>query len=99
MSAREMKRKARAFVLLSVELGKEEEVMEKLLKIGEVKEVHIITGEKDLIVVLETERELVVPSSKKITDLISRRIASINGVQDTETIIPTISKTKWPEQI
>jgi len=99
MSAREMKRKARAFVLLSVELGKEEEVMEKLLKIGEVKEVHIITGEKDLIVVLETERELVVPSSKKITDLISRRIASINGVQDTETIIPTLSKTKWPEQI
>ena len=99
MSAREMKRKARAFVLLSVELGKEEEVMEKLLKIGEVKEVHIITGEKDLIVVLETERELVVPSSKKITDLISRRIASINGVQDTETIIQTLSKTKWPEQI
>jgi len=99
MSAREMKRKARAFVLLSVELGKEEEVMEKLLKIGEVKEVHIITGEKDLIVVLETEREIVVPSSKKITDLISRRIASINGVQDTETIIPTLSKTKWPEQI
>jgi len=99
MSAREMKRKARAFVLLSVELGKEEEVMEKLLKIGEVKEVHIITGENDLIVVLETERELVVPSSKKITDLISRRIASINGVQDTETMIPTLSKTKWPEQI
>ena len=98
MSAREMKRKARAFVLLSVALGKEEEVLEKLLKIGEVKEVHIITGEKDLIVVLETERELVVPSSKKITDLISRRIASINGVQDTETIIPTHSKTKWPEQ-
>lgn len=98
MSVQEMKRKARAFVLIETDPGKEKEVMEKLLGFDEVKEVHIISGEMDLIVVLETEREIIVPSSKKIADLVIDKIQSIAEIQDTETIIPTYSKTKWSER-
>jgi len=98
MSAEEMKRKARAFVLIETDPGKEKEVMEKLLKIDEVKEVHIYSGEMDLIAVLETEREIIVPSSKRVADLVIDKIQSIPEIQDTETIIPTYSKTKWVER-
>jgi len=98
MSAEEMKRKVRAFVLVETEPGKEKEVMEKLLKYEEVKEVHIYSGEMDLFVVLETERDMLVPSSKKVADLVIDKIQSIKAIQDTETIIPTYSKTKWSER-
>jgi DNA-binding Lrp family transcriptional regulator len=99
MSAKEMKRKARAFVLIETNPGDEKKVMEKLLKFDEVKEVHLYAGEMDLIAVLETEREIVVPSSKKITDFVIDKIQSIGEIQDTETIIPTYSKTKWLERV
>jgi len=98
MSVQEMKRKARAFVLIETDPGKEKEVMEKLLEFDEVKEVHIYSGEMDLIAVLETEREIIVPSSKKIADFVIDKIQSIAQVQDTETIIPTYSKTKWSKR-
>jgi len=99
MSAEEMKRKARAFVLIETKPGKEKKVMEKLLKFNEVKEAHICPGEIDIIAVLETEREIVVPSSKKIADIVIDKIASIGEIQDTKTIIPTYSKTKWLESV
>ena len=98
MCAEEMKRKARAFVLIETDPGKEKEVMEKLLKFDQVKEVHIYSGEMDLIAVLETEREIIVPSSKRVSDFVIDKIQRIPEIQDTETIIPTYSKTKWVER-
>ncbi|UCC33419.1 MAG: Lrp/AsnC ligand binding domain-containing protein [Candidatus Bathyarchaeota archaeon] len=98
MVAEEMKRRARAFVLIETDPGKEKEVMERLLKLDEVKEAHIYSGEMDLIVVLETRREIIVPSSKRVADIVIDKIQKIHGIQDTETIIPTYSKTKWSER-
>ena len=98
MSAVEMKRNQRAFVLIEADPGKERHVMEKLLEFDEVKEVHIYAGELDLIAVLEVEREIVAPSSKIITDFVIDKIQSIAEVLDTETIMPTYSKTKWLER-
>ncbi|UCE43985.1 MAG: Lrp/AsnC ligand binding domain-containing protein, partial [Candidatus Bathyarchaeota archaeon] len=74
MVAEEMKRRARAFVLIETDPGKEKEIMEKLFELDEVKEVHIYSGEMDLIVVLETRREIIVPSSKRITDIVIDKI-------------------------
>jgi len=99
MPTLEMKRKARAFVLIETTPGMEKKVMEDVLKLDEVKEAHIYSGEMDIIVVLEVEREIVVPGSQKISDLVIDKIQHIDGVQDTETLIPTYSKTKWPEAV
>lgn len=99
MTALEMKRKARAFVLIETTPGDEKNVMEGLLKIDEVKEAHIYSGEMDIIAVLEVERDIVVPGSQKITDVVIDRIQRIDGVQDTETLIPSYSKTKWPDLV
>ena len=94
-----MKRKARAFVLIETIPGKEKKVIDDILKIDEVKEAHIYSGEMDIIAVLEVERDIIVPGSKKISDLVIDKIQHIDGIQDTETLIPTYSKTKWPEMV
>jgi len=94
MSVKEMTRTARAFVFLEVQLGKEQKVMEELLKFPEVKEVHEITGEDDIIAVLDTPRDILVPTTQKIADFVSEKIGKIHGIKDTETIIPTKSKIK-----
>lgn len=96
MCIEEMKRTARAFVLIEVELGKEDEVMEKVLKFNGVTEVHEITGKKDLLAVLEIERDLVVPSTHMITEFVTHKIAKTQGIRETETIIPTMSKIETP---
>jgi len=90
----EMKKNERAFVLINVEPGKEEKVMNELLKFDEVKEAHEITGKQDIIAVLETERDIVAPGSKTIVNFVTHKIAKIHGVQETDTIIPTTSKIK-----
>jgi len=99
MTAAEMKRNARAFVLIETTPGMEKKVMEDILKLDEVKEAHIYSGEMDIIAVLEVEREIIVPGSKKISDLVIDKIQHIHGVEDTETLIPTYSKTKWLDKV
>jgi DNA-binding Lrp family transcriptional regulator len=94
MPIEEMKRNERSFVLINVEPGREEKVMNELLKFDEVREAHEITGEKDIIVVLETERDMVAPGSEKIVNFVTHKIAKIHGVRGTDTIIPTTSKIK-----
>ncbi len=90
----EMRRKARGFVLVDVEPGREREIAEKLMEYEEVKEAHVTPGEHDLIVVLEVEREIITPPSEKIGKFVTDVISKIEGIQNTITIIPSISLTK-----
>jgi len=97
MSAHEMKGKHRAFVLIDVVPGKEKKVLEKLLKYEEVVEAHLIPGQFDVLAVLEIElygRELFVPASESVTKFVINKIRKISGVLDTNTILPSFSKTK-----
>ena len=95
MHAFEMRRKARAFVLVDTEPGKEEEVLKKLIELDEVKEGHIVPGEHDIILILEFERELIAPVEEKIMRFVTSKVATAEGVKDTHTIIPSYSLTKW----
>jgi DNA-binding Lrp family transcriptional regulator len=94
MPAEEMKRNERAFIMIEVEPGREDEIMRQLLKFEEVKEAHEITGEKDILVVLEIEKDIVAPGLEKIANFVTHKVSKINGVRDTETIIPTASWIK-----
>lgn len=84
----------KAFVLIEAKTGHEREVSEKLMKIPEMKEVHIITGEWDILAVVETERELVLPSQEKVLEVVMGKITKIGDVRDTNTLIPSFSKFK-----
>lgn len=85
----------RGFVLLKVRPGREEHSMMEVLKINEVAEAHLITGSFDVLAVLEVKKPVLYPSyPKAIADIVTDRIRKIRDVQDTETIIPDLSKIK-----
>ena len=84
----------KAFVLLKVSPGHEKKVVDDLLKINEVKEVHIVPGEWDILAVVSSQKEIVVPSDEKVYRLVIDKINKIKHIQDTNTMVSQFSKTK-----
>jgi DNA-binding Lrp family transcriptional regulator len=84
----------KAFVLIKVDPGHEKKVVEDLMKIREVQEAHIIPGEWDILAVVSTTKEVVVPSDQKVYNLVMDRITKIKHVQDTNTMVSQYSVSK-----
>jgi len=100
MSIHEMKGRHRAFVFVDVAPGKEKKVLEKLLKYDEVVEGHMITGQYDVLVVLEFElygREIFSSFQETASKFVVEKIRKLRDVLDTNTIIPSFSVTKRDE--
>lgn len=66
--------------MINVELGREKEIKNKLIKIDEIKELVHVFGEYDFIAIIETE------GLKSLNDVVDR-IREIDGVTATRTII------------
>jgi DNA-binding Lrp family transcriptional regulator len=90
----QLSRIQKAFILLKVEPGKEKRVIDEMLKIDEVKVVHVIPGEWDLLAELEAEKEIVVPSDQKVYNVVMDKIGKLKYVQDTNTMVSQFSKSK-----
>jgi len=84
----------KAFVLLKVDPGHEEEVMDDLLKLAEVKEVHVVPGEWDLLAVVQAEKEIVSPGDEKVYKLVMGKVGKIKHVRDTNTMVSHFSKSR-----
>lgn len=100
MSAHEMRGIHRAFVFVDVAPGKEKRVLEKLLKYDEVIEAHLISGQYDVLAVLEFElygREIFVSAQEAILKFVIEKIRKLREVRDTNTIFPSFSITKRAE--
>lgn len=96
MSARRMKGEYTVFVLVDTAPGEEKAVMENLLEHDEVVEVHVISGEYDLLAVLEINLHGK-PIFTSVQDLAHKsieKIRDLSGVRDTTTIVPFYSVTK-----
>lgn len=72
---------AEAIVMVNVDIGKEDEVFNKLVELPEVKEIYMVYGVHDLIVILETE------NMDAMRTLITQKIRKIPGVKSTITSI------------
>jgi len=98
MSVREMKDKYTIFVLLNTVSGEDDAVVESLLKIDEVIEVPVISGQYDLLAVLELDlRKQYFTDVKELAQDLVRKIRRLSGVRDTNTIVPFLSLTKREE--
>ena len=84
----------KAFVLIKVAPGHERDVVDALLKIAEVQEAHVVPGEWDVLAVVNSEKEIVLPSDEKVYNLVMDRIVKIKHVQDTNTMVSQFSKSK-----
>jgi len=84
----------KAFILIKVTPGHEEEVVDNLMKIQEVREVHIVPGNYDILAVVSSKKEVAIGSDEKVYRLVLEKIEKIKHVQDTNTMVSQFSKMK-----
>ena len=89
-----MDRYQKAFVLLKVDPGHETKVVDGLLKIDEVEEAHIVPGQWDILVVVNSKKTLAQLGDEKVYWLVLGKINKLKHVRDSETLVPQYSKTK-----
>ena len=70
-----------AYVLVSVELGKNEPVLTALREMPEVKQAHSCWGKPDIFAFVEVESDLA------LAQTVLKQIQGVGGVRDTETHI------------
>ena len=84
----------KAFVLIKVAPGHEEDVVDELMKIADVKEAHIVPGDWDILAVISSQKEVAVTSDERVYKLVLDKISKIRHVQDTNTMVSQFSKAK-----
>ncbi|MCL5069056.1 MAG: Lrp/AsnC ligand binding domain-containing protein [Thaumarchaeota archaeon] len=95
--AKPMKQYTRAFILIQCEPMKEKEVMENLLKMDEVLEVHMITGEYDVLAVVQVKRVFLEADYNNVFMSAIAKVEGVAHVVDTNTVIGIASKTRIAE--
>ncbi len=92
-----MKQFTRAFILIQTESMHEKDVIENLLKMDEVIEAHMITGEYDVLAVVQSKRLFLEADYNVVFNSAIAKVESLPHVLDTNTIIGMASKTKISE--
>lgn len=93
----EMKQGINVFILMNVQARKENKLMDKLFELEEVKEVHSVHGDVDLIVKVSLTRDLLSSDAEVISQFVHERVRQLPGVISTKTLIPGLSKVKVPD--
>ncbi len=90
----EMKREITVFILLNVDGKYEQQIFDKLLSLGEVREVHTIHGSIDMIAKITLMRDLLSSDAEILSHFIQNTVRQWKGVISTETLIPGMSRVK-----
>ena len=91
------KGKRNIFILIDAKTSKDEEdLVERLLKFEEVKEVHVISGQYDLLVVAEISLlgKAIFSTVQELSQRLVKEIRATEGVRDTNTIVPFLTAIK-----
>ena len=76
-----MSDKVLAYVLMEVEIGKTDDVVDALRKIDEATTVAVTTGSYDIVVLLETQ------NLEELYEITVRGIHQIPGIKETQTAV------------
>jgi hypothetical protein len=95
----EMLREITAFVLINVSAKKEIRLVDKLINLEEVKEVHSVHGSVDIIAKVVLRRDLVSSDAETIGDFVHNKVRQLSGVISTQTLIPGYSKIKKTDEM
>ncbi len=90
----EMKRGITAFIQLLVQAKKEDRIIERLFELSEVREIHSVHGDIDILVKIELTRDLLISDAETIGQFVHEKIRQIPGVNSTKTLIPGFSRVK-----
>ena len=92
----EMKREITTFVLMNVQGKREIRIIDRLFELNEVREIHSVHGDVDLLVKIELTRDLLTSDAEIISQFVHEKIRQIQGVNSTKTLIPGMSRVKPP---
>ncbi|HXW67093.1 MAG TPA: Lrp/AsnC ligand binding domain-containing protein [Thermoplasmata archaeon] len=84
----------RAFSYIKVRGGDLDRIRHLLENLNEVKELHFLTGDWDVVVVLDFAPGA--GGKRTVLDFVTERIRGIPEVLDTSTVVPEFSVTKFP---
>lgn len=90
----DMRRGITAFVLINVKSKSEFRIMDKLFVHKEVKELHTIHGDVDILAKIVLTRDLLSSDAEIIGKFVHDNIRGISGVSSTQTLIPGSSKIR-----
>jgi len=90
----EMHRGITAFILMKVQASREHKIIDKLFAHEEVREIHSVHGDVDMIVKIVLTRDLLSSDSEVISQFVHNKIRLLAGVISTQTLIPGISRIK-----
>ncbi|MGD2124676.1 MAG: Lrp/AsnC ligand binding domain-containing protein [Desulfobacteraceae bacterium] len=93
----EMQREVTAFVLMHVAAKREYRIIEKLYALKEVREIHSVHGDVDIVAKIVLKRDLLSSDAEVIGQFVHNQIRQIPGVISTQTLIPGLSKIKKNE--
>ena len=71
----------KAFVLITTEIGKGDQVYEALKKLDDVREVDIVAGTYDIVTILEA------PDARDVGRVVMGQIQKMDGVMSTVTLM------------
>ena len=90
----DMHRNITAFVLINVKAKSEFRIMDKLFVHDEIKELHSVHGDVDILAKVVLTRDLLSSDAEIIGQFVHDNIRGISGVNSTQTLIPGHSKIK-----
>ena len=90
----DMLRQITAFVLMNVSARKEYRIIDKLFELKEVREIHAVHGDVDIIAKIVLTRDLVSSDAQIIGHFVHTHVRQLPGVVSTQTLIPGVSKIK-----
>ncbi|OLC36905.1 MAG: Lrp/AsnC family transcriptional regulator [Thaumarchaeota archaeon] len=70
----------KAYILIGCELGAENEIVGKILRLDKVKDARVVYGDYDIVVEAETDTE------SQMDNLITKKIRKIGKVRSTMTL-------------
>jgi len=70
----------KAYILIGCELGSEDEIVKKLMKIDKVRDARIVYGDYDIVVEAEADTE------SQMDNLITKKIRKLEKVRSTMTL-------------
>ncbi|PIE56071.1 MAG: transcriptional regulator [Desulfobulbus propionicus] len=94
----EMKREIIVFIMMDVDSRQEMKIIDRLMALDEVREVHSIHGSVDLLVKVVLSRDLLSSDAELINQFTYMHLRSLRGVRSTQTLIPGLSRVREPQQ-
>jgi hypothetical protein len=90
----EMQREITAFILMNVDARREFRIIDRLYELEEIREIHSVHGEFDIIAKIVLTRDLITSDAETIGHFVHNQVRQLSGVVSTQTLIPGFSKIK-----